>query len=392
VLAATILTGEETVIFDVPELADVEVMLGILRDLGVSARWEQGEGLTLVVRADNLRTFGVREDLSREMRSSIFLMGPLLSRLGRVRTSYPGGCAIGPRPIDIHLKGLRMLGAAIEERFGYIDARAERLRGADLHLDFPSVGATENLMMAAVLAEGMTVIRNAAKEPEIVDLQNFLNQMGARIKGAGTDVIRIDGVKKLRGAEHTLIPDRIEAGTFMAAGAITRGDVLLENVVPEHLEAVISKLKEAGVSISEEADGLRVRGTKRGRAVDLKTLPYPGFPTDLQPQMMAFLALAEGTSVMTELIFENRFKQAEELRRMGANIRTEGRTAVVKGVPALFGAMVQTPALREGASLVLAGLAAEGTTIVEGLEHIDRGYERLEGKLASLGGVIRREK
>lgn len=391
ILAATLLSREEVVIYDAPELTDVEVMLGILLELGVFIRREKGDGMTLVLRADDLKTFEVREDLSREMRSSIFLMGPLLSRLGRVRTSYPGGCAIGPRPIDIHLKGLRQMGATISERFGYIDAQADRLHGADLHLDFPSVGATENLMMAAVLAEGSTVIRNAAKEPEIVDLQNFLNRMGARVKGAGTDVIRIEGVKRLGAADHALIPDRIEAGTFLLAAAITRGDLLLENVVPEHLEAAISKLKEAGVTVEEGTAGLRVRLSRRARAVDLKTLPYPGFPTDLQPQMMAFLATAEGTSVITELIFENRFKQAEELRRMGANIRTEGRTAIVKGVPALSGATVQAPALREGASLVLAGLAAEGVTIVEGLEHIDRGYHNLEKKLAAVGAKIRRE-
>lgn len=393
ILAATILTDGECVLHEVPSLSDVAVMIEILKLLGVSVDvLEGGEGTPRTVRvcAGKLNTFEVRPQLTRAMRSSIFLMGPLLGRLGRVRVAYPGGCAIGPRPIDWHLSGLAAMGASIVERFGYIDAETRGLRGRELYLDFPSVGATENLMMAAVLAKGVTIIRNAAREPEIVDLQNFLNKLGARIKGAGLDTIRIEGVSTLGSTEHTVIPDRIEAGTFMAAAAITGGDVLISNVIMEHVDAVVAKLREMGVTFTEEADGLRVIGPARLKAADLKTLPYPGFPTDMQPQMMALMSVADGTSIITETIYENRFRQAEELRRLGANIKTEGRTAVIKGSPSLFGAVVDAPALREGVALVLAGLVAEGTTIVEGVNHIDRGYENLEAKLNALGADIRR--
>jgi UDP-N-acetylglucosamine 1-carboxyvinyltransferase len=393
ILAATILTEGECVIHEVPNLSDVAVMTEILKLLGVSVEViEEGETglITIKVCARKLNTFEVRPQLTRAMRSSIFLMGPLLGRLGRVRVAYPGGCAIGPRPIDWHLSGLAAMGANIVERFGYIDAETKGLRGKEIYLDFPSVGATENLMMAAVLAKGVTIIRNAAREPEIVDLQNFLNKLGARIKGAGLDTIRIEGVSALGSTEHTVIADRIEAGTFMAAAAITGGDVLISNVIMEHVDAVMAKLREMGVTFTEEADGLRVRGPERLRAADLKTLPYPGFPTDLQPQLMALMSVAEGTSIITETIYENRFRQAEELKRLGANIKTEGRTAVIKGTSSLFGAVVDAPALREGVALVLAGLVAEGTTIVEGVHHIDRGYEHLDTKLTALGADIRR--
>ncbi|MCR4399016.1 MAG: UDP-N-acetylglucosamine 1-carboxyvinyltransferase, partial [Firmicutes bacterium] len=315
---------------------------------------------------------------------------PLLGRHGRVRVSYPGGCAIGPRPIDLHLRGLRSLGAVIRERHGYIHAEAAELVGTEVHLDFPSVGATENIMMAAVLAKGSTVIRNAAKEPEIVDVQNFLNSMGARIRGAGMDVIRIEGVDRLKGADYAVIPDRIETGTFMMAAAITGGEICVENCIPEHVESVTAKLREAGAQVREERDRIIVQGRPRARAVDFKTLPYPGFPTDMQPQAMALMCVAEGISVITETIFESRFKQAEELRRMGANIKTEGRTAVIRGVESLFGAVVEAYDLRGGASLTLAGLAAEGTTTIEGIHHIDRGYDGFDEKLRSLGANIRR--
>jgi len=387
-LAATLLTSGECMIEGAPMLRDVEVMTGILERLGVEVE-RSGRG-ALRVCAARVRTHEVHEFLMREMRSSIFLMGPLLGRLKRARVSYPGGCAIGPRPIDFHLRGLTAMGARISEKYGYIYAETAGLRGAEIHLDFPSVGATENLMMAAVLARGTTVVRNAAKEPEIVDLQNFLNAMGARVKGAGTDVIRVEGVEAVGGAMHHVIPDRIEAGTFMVAVAATGGDLTLENVIPEHVEAVTAKLRETGVEIEEGKADIRVVAARRPDAVDVKTLPYPGFPTDVQPQMMALLSVAEGTGIITETVFENRFTQAEELRRMGAVIRTEGRTAVVKGVRRLSGATVDATDLRSGAALVIAGLVADGVTSVDGVHHMDRGYEDLDGKLRSAGADIRR--
>jgi len=391
ILAATILTGGECILHDVPRIRDVATMLEILRRMGVRVQDEAGDGArTLVVCARDLSSWEVREQLTREMRSSIFLMGPLLGRTGRVRISYPGGCAIGPRPIDFHLRGLEALGVRIVERFGYIEAEAAQLVGREIYLDFPSVGATENLMMAAVLAQGTTLIKGAAREPEIVDLENFLNGMGARVRGAGLDVIRIEGVERLGGTEHTVMPDRIETGSLLAAAAVTGGDVRLENVIPGHLEAAAAKLREMGAMVAEDGEGLRVQGPPRLQAIDLKTLPYPGFPTDLQPQLMALLTVGQGISIVTETIFENRFKAAEELRRMGARIKINGRIAVVQGAPRLTGAMVEAPALREGMALVLAGLVAEGETVIEGAAHIERGYDDLAGKLASLGAAIRR--
>ncbi len=394
-LAAVTLTRAECIIHHVPSLRDVQVMTQILRLLGVKVEMVEAGlngGLTLVTQADSLTTHVIKDNLSRQMRSSIFLMGPLLGRLGEVRIAYPGGCAIGPRPIDLHLRGLAAMGARITEKHGYILAQAARLHGADIHLDFPSVGATENLIMAAATAEGVTTLRNVAKEPEIVDLQNFLSGMGVRIRGAGTDTIRVEGVGRLGGTEHTVIPDRIEAGTFMASAAFSGGEVRVENVVPEHVESISAKLREAGVTVQEGRNWISVKGPRKLKAVDVKTLPYPGFPTDMLPQMMAIMTTADGSSIITETIFEQRFSQAEELRRMGANIRIEGRTAVVKGVPGLTGAEVEASDLRSGAALVLAGLVAEGTSCVEGVYHIDRGYENLEGKLRGLGAAITREK
>ncbi|HEY8347122.1 MAG TPA: UDP-N-acetylglucosamine 1-carboxyvinyltransferase [Symbiobacteriaceae bacterium] len=393
ILAAALLTSGEAIIHNMPAIRDVAVMAEILRRLG--AKVEETPcpdgSRTFRVVSDGLSSLEVGADFTREMRSSIFLMGPLLARVGKVRISYPGGCAIGPRPIDFHLRGLQQMGARIEERFGYIEAVVPgRLQGTEIYLDFPSVGATENLMMAAVLAEGTTVIRNAAREPEIVDLQNFLNRMGARVRGAGMDVIRIQGVQKLGSVEHTVIPDRIEAGTFLAAAAITGGDVTVDHMIPEHVDAICAKLREMGTILHEGVDSIRAIGPARLKATDLKTLPYPGFPTDMQPQMMALMSVAEGTSIITETIFENRFKVAEELRRLGANIKVEGRTAVIKGVPRLTGATVDCPALREGMALVLGGLAAEGTTTIEEIVHIDRGYHNLEEKLRGLGAQITR--
>ncbi len=390
ILAACLLTDQECLIRDVPRLTDVDVMVTILRRLGARVEPGQHRGETVLrVQARDLVSAEVPGDLVRLMRSSVFLMGPLLGRLGRVRLSYPGGCAIGPRPINYHLAGLRQLGARIEERGGYITAESPRLAGAAIHLDQPSVGATENILMAAVLARGTTVISNAAREPEIVDLACFLNSMGARVSGAGTDVLRVEGVSRLRGCEYRVIPDRIEAGTFMVAAAITGGDLVLENVVPEHLKSPIAKLREIGAVVEVEAGRVRVRGPERPRATDLKTLPYPGFPTDLQSPFMALLSLAEGTSVITETIFENRFKVAGELCRMGAQVIVDGRLAVVKGVPSLSGATVEAmDDLRGSAALVLAGLAARGVTVVEGARHIQRGYDRLHLKLRAVGADI----
>ncbi|NPV26579.1 MAG: UDP-N-acetylglucosamine 1-carboxyvinyltransferase [Firmicutes bacterium] len=386
IMAATILTESECILHGIPDLTDIFVMAEVLQLLGVKVH---RVGDSLMINAQGMRNNEVSEKLMRKMRASNLVMGALLGRSGRFRVSYPGGCAIGSRPMDLHLKGFRELGVKIDEKFGYIEGEAPKLRGAEIHLDFPSVGATENLMMAACLAEGTTMIRNAAKEPEIVDLQNFLNTLGARIIGAGLDVIRIDGVRKLGGGEHRIIPDRIEAGTHMVAAAITQGDVVVTNVVTEHVEPVVAKLREAGVTITEEAGGIRVKG-RRPRAVDVKTLPFPGFPTDMQPQMMALMTIAEGTGLFTETIFENRFKHVNELRRMGANIKVEGHVAVVKGINHLCGALVEATDLRAGAALVIAGLAAENTTIVEGVEHIDRGYERLEEKYRAVGADITR--
>jgi UDP-N-acetylglucosamine 1-carboxyvinyltransferase len=393
ILAAALLTTGEAIIHNTPVIRDVGVMLEILRRLGLAVEESPaGEsGRTLRIQADGLTTPEVGADFTREMRSSIFLMGPLLARTGKIRISYPGGCAIGPRPIDFHLRGLELMGAKIEERYGFIEAMVNgKLKGTEIYLDFPSVGATENLMMAAVLAEGKTVIRNAAREPEIVDLQNFLNRMGAKVRGAGMDVIRIQGVPELGSVEHTVMPDRIEAGTFLAAAAITGGDVAVEGVIPEHIDSICAKLREMGVAMQEGEDWVRATGPKRMKAADLKTLPYPGFPTDMQPQMMALMAVAEGTSIATETIFENRFKVSDELRRLGANVKTDGRTAVVQGVASLSGARVECPALREGMALVLAGLAAEGVTTIEQIVHIDRGYQNLEQKLQGLGAQISR--
>ncbi|HEY3368326.1 MAG TPA: UDP-N-acetylglucosamine 1-carboxyvinyltransferase [Symbiobacteriaceae bacterium] len=393
ILAAALLTSGESVIHHIPIIRDVTVMLEILNRLGVKVAEEPGteSGRTLRICADRLTTPEVGADFTREMRSSIFLMGPILARLGRIRIALPGGCAIGPRPIDFHLRGLEQMGARIEERHGFIEASVdERLKGTEIYLDFPSVGATENLMMAAVLAEGTTVIRNTAREPEIVDLQNFLNRMGGKVRGAGLDVIRVQGVKALGPVEHTVIPDRIEAATFLTAAAITAGQVTVENVIPEHVDAVLAKLREMGCTTRVGDDWVTLSRTGKLRAADLKTLPYPGFPTDMQPQLMALMSLAEGTSIISETIFESRFRVADELRRLGANIKTDGRTAVVQGVPRLFGATVDCPALREGVSLVLAGLAGEGTTTLEHIGHIDRGYQSLDTKLRGLGAQITR--
>jgi len=387
ILAACILNAGVCRIERVPRLRDIEVMQDLLVHLGASV---VRDGQSMVVDTRGVESWEVPEELMRRMRASNLALGPLLGRFGRARMAYPGGCNIGARPMDLHLKGLQAMGARITERAGYITAEAHRLTGADIHLDLPSVGATENLMMAAVLAWGTTVIRNAAREPEIVDLQNFLNRLGARIRGAGTSVIKIEGVSGLSDATHAVIPDRIEAGTHLVAAAITGGDLTVTGCIPEHLEAVLAKLREAGMEVAVYDEAVRVWAPRKLRAVDLKTMPYPGFPTDMQAPFMALLTLAEGTSVVTETVFENRYKHVPELRRMGADIKLEGQTAIVRGVSRLSGACVEASDLRAGAALVLAGLAAENTTVVENVHLIDRGYEYLEEKYNACGARIKR--
>lgn len=387
VLAASLLTESQCIIEDAPELEDVKVMIEVLKSLGARA---QREGDSIKITASEINSFEASYDLVRKMRASFLVMGPLLARKGRARISMPGGCAIGSRPIDLHLKGFAALGAEIELGHGYVEAKCKKLTGSTIYLDFPSVGATENIMMAAALAEGQTTIENAAKEPEIIDIANFLNSMGAKIRGAGTDIIKIEGVKELSGISYTVIPDRIETGTFLVAGAITGGNILLENVVPEHLKPVIAKLIECGATITEEPEGLRVIGNGRPMASDVKTMPYPGFPTDMQAQIMAYLSTALGTSMVIETVFENRFMHVEELKRMGAKIKIEGRSAVIEGVEKLSGAPVKATDLRAGAALILAGLAAEGTTKVMNTYHIDRGYVNIVEKLQNLGASIKK--
>lgn len=387
-MAATLLSTGVSVLHNVPQLRDIAMMQDILTLLGAKIR---RENTTLIIDTTGVSKVEIPEHLMREMRASVFLMGPLLGRFRKVRLSFPGGCAIGPRPINLHIKALEKIGAAVNDRCGYIDAEAPQLSGGEIHFDFPSVGATENAMMAAALADGATVIRNAAREPEVLDLQNFLNKMGAKISGAGTDTIRISGVPALAPAEHAVIPDRIEAGTFLIAAAITRGDVVIDNCVPEHLFSVIDKLQEIGARVDANASYIRVRGGEL-RGVDIKTLPFPGFPTDLQAPMLAMLTIAKGTSIITETIFENRFKHVDELSRMGAKIKVEGRTAVIRGVPRLSGATVAAHDLRAGAALVLAALAAEGTSEIENVYHIDRGYDGFERRLQGLGANIVRKK
>lgn len=389
VLAACILPRGQVMLRRVPPLNDVFTICQLLMRLGVRLRTlEPG---TLQVEAGDDILQEAPYDLVRRMRASVLVMGPLLARTGRARVSLPGGCAIGNRPIDLHLKGFQGLGAQIELRHGFIEASADRLYGSRIYLDYPSHTATENIMMAAVLAEGTTYIENAAEEPEVIDLANFLNAMGARVAGAGTKLIRIDGVPDLRGVEYTCIPDRIEVGTYLVAAAVAGGDILVEDVIFEHVKPITAKLQEAGLEISSDNGSVRATGHGPLKPIDVKTLPYPGFPTDMQAQMMVLMSLAEGISVITETVFENRFLHVEELKRMGADIRIEGPSAIIRGVGRLWGAPVRATDLRAGAALVLAGLAAEGTTEVSGAAHIDRGYVNLVGKLRSLGADIRRE-
>lgn len=388
-MAAALLSEEECVIRDVPILRDVSLMKKILTSLG-SEIHELGENILSVTTKDILSTEADFE-LVNKMRASILVMGPLLARKGRARIPLPGGCAIGARPIDLHLKGFEALGAQLTVGDDYVEAVAgpQGLIGDTLYLDFPSVGATENIMMAAVLADGITYIENAAKEPEIVDLANFLNKMGAKIKGAGTDTIKIEGVKTLGGAKHTVVPDRIEAGTFMLAAAITRGAVHICNTLPDHLKPIIAKLRECGVRIEVGDDDLIVRGDLGPQfATDIKTLPYPGFPTDIQSPFMAYLTTVEGSSTVIETVFENRFMHVAQLGKMGASIETAGNKANVRGNAKLRGCQVMATDLRAGAALVLAGLVAEGATEISEIYHIERGYEKFIEKFSKLGATI----
>jgi len=390
IIAASLLADGKSTINEIPYLKDVKIMCELVKSLGASVEVSPDQ-TRLDISCKALTNTTAPYELVNKMRASFLVAGPLLARTGRAKISLPGGCAIGSRPIDLHLKGFTALGASITQGHGYIEARRNgRLKGGKIYLDFPSVGATENIMMAATLAEGVTTIENCAIEPEVVDLATFLTAMGAEIKGAGTDTIKITGVKELKAASHTIIPDRIEAGTFMVAAAITGGGVIIENVVTDHLKPVSAKLREAGVEISEELSTIHVKGGEL-RAVDIKTHPYPGFPTDMQSQMTSLLSVANGTSMVIETIFENRFMHVSELKRMGACIKIEGRSAIIEGCNKLTGAVVRATDLRAGAALILAGLIAEGTTEITDVEHIDRGYLKIDEKLRALGANITRE-
>lgn len=391
VLAAALLASKGiNTINEVPSLADVKTINEVLRSLNTKIDYKP-ENKQVIIDSTATLNSEAQFEYVRKMRASILVMGPILARNGFARVALPGGCAIGSRPIDQHLKGFEAMGATITFGQGFVEARTEgRLQGAKIYLDFPSVGATENIMTAAALAEGTTVIENAAKEPEIVDLANFINNMGGKVKGAGTDVIKIEGVAELTGAEHSIIPDRIEAGTFMVAAAITRGDVTIENAVPEHMSALISKMQEMGVDISETEQGLRIKAEGELKSVDIKTMPHPGFPTDMQSQMMALMMTAHGTGIITETVFENRFMHVEEFRRMNGNLKIEGRSVIMENPSDLQGAEVAATDLRAAAALILAGLVADGVTRVTELKHLDRGYVNFDKKLAAIGADIER--
>ena len=385
IIAATLLVDGVSVIKSVPNLRDVNVMSDLLRYLGAKVQYD---GETLVVDATEIKETEAPYHLVNKMRASFLVMGSLLARFNTAKISMPGGCAIGTRPIDLHLKGFKAMGAEIISDHGYIEAAAQKLSGSKIYLDFPSVGATENIMMAAVLAEGTTTIENAAEEPEIVDLANFLNKMGAKVRGAGTNTIKITGVEKLEAVEHTVIPDRIEAGTYMVVAAMTKGDIFVDNVIIDHIKPVVAKLIEVGCTVEEHENGVRVIGAQEIMPTNIKTLPHPGFPTDMQSQFMAMLCLAKGKSTITETVFENRFMNVPELIRMGANIEINGKSAIVEGRDRLTGSEVMATDLRAGAALVISGLVAEGETIVKNIYHIERGYVDLVGKLSMLGAEI----
>ena len=388
ILAAAIMTDDTILIENLPDVRDINVLLEAISEIG--AKVDRINRSTVKINGSTIQDISVDYEYIKKIRASYYLLGALLGKYKKAEVPLPGGCNIGSRPIDQHLKGFRALGAQVDIINGAIVAKADQLHGSHIFLDMVSVGATINIMMAASMAPGRTIIENAAREPHVVDVANLLNCMGANIKGAGTDVIRIKGVEKLHGTEYSIIPDQIEAGTFMFAAAATRGDITVKNVIPKHLEATTAKLEEIGCEVEEFDDAVRVVASKRLRRTHVKTLPYPGYPTDMQPQIAVTLALAQGTSIVTESIFENRFKYADELTRMGANIKVEGNTAIIDGVSKLSGARVSAPDLRAGAALVIAGLAAEGITIVDDIVYIQRGYENFEQKLRGLGAEIER--
>jgi len=382
IIAASLLCAEPIQLDDAPDLLDVNIMNRVISALGAKV---ERKGSTLYIQAQEIDCIEAPYDLVSQMRASIVTMGPLLAR-----NSHPGGCAIGSRPINWHLKGLEALGAEVKMDHGFLDVSTKGLKGTRIYLDYPSVGATQNIMMAASMAQGTTLIENAAQEPEIVDLATFLNEMGGKVRGAGTSIIHIEGVREFHGTTHTVIPDRIEAGSFLLLAAATGGDVLVQNVIADHLKPLIAKMEEAGIRMVEEGDGIRIRGDGIYNSVDIKTQVHPGFPTDLQAPFMAFLTRARGTGLITETVFENRFMHVDELKRMGADIKIEGRSAIVQGIQRINAAPVTATDLRAGAALILAALTAEGTTDIRGIHHIDRGYEKVEEKLSRLGANITR--
>ncbi|SFR62004.1 UDP-N-acetylglucosamine 1-carboxyvinyltransferase [Anaeromicropila populeti] len=383
ILAAAIMTDETVTIDNLPDVRDINVLLQAME--GIGAKVERVGKHVVKINGKGISSISIDYEYIRKIRASYYLLGALLGKYKKGQVALPGGCNIGSRPIDQHIKGFKALGATVKIEQGMIDTNAEVLRGNHIYLDVVSVGATINIMLAACMAEGKTLIENAAKEPHIVDVANFLNSMGANVKGAGTDVIRITGVQSLHGSEYSIIPDQIEAGTFMIAAAATKGDVVIRNVIPKHLEAITAKLEEMGACVEELDDAVHVFANERLGNTHVKTLPYPGFPTDMQPQISMLLALSKGTSIVTESIFENRFKYVDELARMGTNIKVEGNTAIIDGVEKITGAVVSAPDLRAGAALVVAGLVAEGYTVIDHIEYVERGYEDFEGKMKALG-------
>lgn len=387
-ISAALLASEPVCLENIPDITDVRIILDIITNLGAKVTYFDKNTVEIYT-PDSIHTKTPYKEV-KKLRASNLLLGPLLARFCNGEIALPGGCNIGSRPMDLHIKGLQALGASIDLEHGFIKGKCHRLTGSKVYLDFPSVGATENIMMAAALAKGQTILENVAKEPEIVDLANFLNSLGAKIRGAGTDVIKIEGVDQLGGGRYSVIPDRIEAGTFMVAAAATGGDLLVEHVISTHLEPLIAKLREANVEITEQDDDLRVTVRESLKPIDIKTLPYPGFPTDMQSQMMALLTVVKGTSVIVENVFENRLQVADEFKRMGAKIKVEGRTAIVQGVKRLQGAQVKASDLRAGAALIIAGLVADGETEICNTQYIDRGYENIEAKLVAAGAKIRR--
>ncbi|MCC6543158.1 MAG: UDP-N-acetylglucosamine 1-carboxyvinyltransferase [Nitrospirae bacterium] len=389
IITSAILSTEDCILNNVPFLNDIKTMKKLMESMGAHIR---PDGYTFTIHTKDMKSCEAPYDLVKTMRASVVVLGPLVARFGEARVSLPGGCAIGARPINLHIAGLQKMGAEVEIKHGYVEVKSKRLKGAKIYFDIPTVTGTENLMMAAVLADGVTELKNAACEPEVVDLANFLNTRGAKVSGAGTDTIVIEGVSEIRGGTYDIMPDRIETGTYVIAGAITRGDVVVTKCVPQNLEAVISKLRAAGVKIETGSDTIRVVADNGLTAVDVRTMPYPGFPTDMQAQIMSLMAVSRGLSVITETIFENRFTHVPELHRMGANIKLQGNYAIVEGVEKLSGAPVMATDLRASASLILAGLVAEGQTEISRIYHLDRGYERIEEKLSKLGAEIVRVK